>query len=181
MENKYKIPMRKTFFLLALTSLFSQLVIAQNALTCNNPIYIRNDSKTDISKITTADKYRLIEKLDSSCNEHKIIKDSADYFLIVPFYDMTYQLKPIWLKKTDLIRINIGASKGKLLLYSTADTNSKPAHDFDIDKEKIFDKSVVILNCKTGWYKIELKLKGKSYVGWAKREGLCPNPCSTCG
>ncbi|HXD92803.1 MAG TPA: hypothetical protein VNX01_06280, partial [Bacteroidia bacterium] len=146
-----------------------------------NMIYIQVDKKTDFSKIPTPDKYKFIAQTDTECNEHKIIKDSADFFLIVPFFGTDNQHKQMWFKKTDLIKINIRKSSGKISLRFAADTNSMMMHVFDISEKKLFDKSVTVLNCKTGWYRIELNLDGQKYRGWIKSNDLCPNPCSTCG
>jgi hypothetical protein len=171
--------MTKTFIILLFTTLFSLSAFAQTSVVCKNEIFIRNDNKTDISKIPTADKYKLLDKVDADigCAAHTIIKDSADYFLI---YDKGQGLKAIWLFKTDLIRIAVRHMAGKLIFYTSADTKSKILHDLDIDKNKLFDVSAVVLNCKTGWYKIKLQLKGHLWTGWVKADDLCPNPCSTC-
>jgi hypothetical protein len=174
--------MKKTialiFFLLVAKTNFSQTVVK-----CDNEIYIQTLT-SKFTNIPTYDKYRRIDSLTDGCYTHKIIKDSGDYFLVIPFSGFPgKQLSPIWLKKTPLICIDIRKLSGTITFYST-DSESKPVVSLNIEKvyraKSVNAGELTVLNCKKEWYRVSLLLEGKKYEGWVKSKNLCANHCTTC-
>jgi hypothetical protein len=178
MQAFKKYSMRLIMIFISLMSLQTVKTYGQTNYSWTDQVYISIDKNADTLKNLSSDQFRIIKSLQNLCDNHKIIKDSADMFLIIPFIETDKQTKSLWVKKNDFIHINI--RQGDFLkIYLNSDTLN-PTVTLDIKKEKLFDKPTVVLNWRHGWYKVSFKINDTIYEGWIKGADLCPYFCTTC-
>lgn len=171
---------QQTKIILVLISVLLTFKISKGQVNSGwaDQIYINLVKTKDSLKDLTVEQYKQIARLQNICDNHKIIKDSADMFLIVPFIETKKQSNPLWIKKCDFIKINI--RQGNFLtIYSDTDTTNA-LYTLNIKKEKLFGRPSTVINWRHGWYKINLNNNGTIYQGWIKGDELCPDACTTC-
>ncbi len=168
--------------LLVCSDTFSQDSLAQ--CKCRAYFGDKEMKKDTINKDFYSKYDKIITKLNEECNDIKILKDSADYFYIQPFYDLKkHTTEKYWLKKNSQFFVNpLSDESNNFVLYSDHDSKSKKifTHSYGYEKTQINQTNVrlKVLGCFNDWLKVSLTYKGKEYIGWTKR--YCPLSCTTC-
>ncbi len=126
--------------------------------------------------------HKITNEYSDGCDDIKILKDSADYFYIQPFYlSPKHKSKKYWLKKNNQMFVNpLSNYAGYIVLYSNHDfkANKVFVHKYGHPPIDQVSHSMIVLNCFKEWVKVSLTFKGKEYIGWTKF--YCPLGCTTC-
>ncbi|MGP8214011.1 MAG: hypothetical protein ACLQQ4_00470 [Bacteroidia bacterium] len=117
---------------------------------------------------------------DDGCEENfKILKDSSNYLLIVPFWNNPKKkMKQIWIKKDGQLMTTIQCERETFNIYLKPDSTSKTC--FSEPSKKANLGFLHVKGCRGMWFNVEYLSDDKKYVGWVHKYSTCSNPCTTC-
>ena len=155
--------------------------------TCDCVVYFNLD-KIDYKDSLTKTFYKKIKKVhedETECLNFKIVADSADYFKIKGNDPETIKtIKATWVKKSDQFETMAieNSEESTLVIYEEPNYKSKIV--YYTRPVKLLNQNIklrlTVINCNKGWIKVKVVAGKKTYFGWVRKGGHCPNPCSNC-
>lgn len=155
--------------------------------TCDCEAYfnLENINYKDSLTKTFYKKIKKVHKEETECLNFKIIADSADYFKIKRNDPETVDIiKATWVRKTDQFETSAIENSDESTLIVYAEPSYKSKIIYYTKPVKLLNKNIklklTIINCNKGWVKVKVVSGKQTYVGWVRKGGHCPNPCTNC-